>query len=227
MQRGPSKKSLRVCFIEHNPLALGYLLSIVRKDSSIEVAPMEASPVRRDPESSAPIFIVDDCGLPLPLSECLRRLRPHYPNAKYLVLAAALPKEDLLRLLCLKIDGFVSYHDVPRFLLAAIHSMAGGRIWVPREVLREYVQCATEARRKDSPLADSMTARETEITELVKRRFSNKEIADILRIQESTVKFHLSNVYSKLRVGGRQGLVREQRGLNVLLPAFARSPFKA
>ncbi len=52
-----------------------------------------------------------------------------------------------------------------------------------------------------------LTPRESQILELVKRRLSNKEIAGIRRVQESTVKFHLSNIFSKLRVPNRQALI--------------------
>jgi len=44
------------------------------------------------------------------------------------------------------------------------------------------------------------------VIELVKRRLSNKEIGAILNIQESTVKFHLSNIFSKLQVNRRRQL---------------------
>ncbi len=40
----------------------------------------------------------------------------------------------------------------------------------------------------------------------MKRRLSNKEIAEVLNIQESTVKFHLSNIFSKLQVNKRRDL---------------------
>ncbi len=230
MSRSPSKKALTVCFIEHNPLALEYLLSMVRKDPSIEVEAMEGGGVRSRKESPSRLFIIDSGGLPLPLSECLMRLWPEYPDARYLVLSHELARRDLLRLLGFKIDGFLSYREVPRSLLAALHSIAGGNIWVPREVLREYVHGARQARQKNSPFTDRMTAREIQISELIERRFSNKEVADILRIQESTVKFHLSNIYSKLQVGGRHGLIRERQGpvaLQTLLPSFARSAAKS
>jgi DNA-binding NarL/FixJ family response regulator len=41
---------------------------------------------------------------------------------------------------------------------------------------------------------------------LVKCRLSNKEIGEMLNIRESTVKFHLSNIFSKLGVNRRSEL---------------------
>ncbi len=207
MSRGGQNSLLPVCLIEQNPLGLEFLLSLLRKDSSLQVVRTEDLAGRNSKEAVTAIFVIDNCGLPLPLSECLRRLRYHYPGAKVLILDHDLPREDLLRLLWIKIDGFLPYGEVSRSLLTALHSVAGGNIWVSREILREYVQWGRELRRKDGAGLEGMTSRENQIIELVKRRLSNKEIADILRIRESTVKFHLSNVYSKLQVGSRHDLI--------------------
>ena len=48
-----------------------------------------------------------------------------------------------------------------------------------------------------------LTARESEIVELVARGRSNREIAEELFISEKTVSRHLANVYLKLDVGSR------------------------
>jgi DNA-binding CsgD family transcriptional regulator len=44
------------------------------------------------------------------------------------------------------------------------------------------------------------------VLELVRQRLSNKEIARILDVRESTVKYHLSNILAKFRVGNRRAL---------------------
>ncbi|HEV2351336.1 MAG TPA: response regulator transcription factor [Terriglobia bacterium] len=208
MRGGNHKEPLLVCFIEQNPLALEYMTALVQKDPSLRTVSLEILRARGDRDSPSAIFVVDNCGLPLPLSECLRRLRTYFTEAKCVILDRELCKEDMLRLLWIKIDGFLSYGEVPRSFLAAIHSVAVGKVWIPREILREYVQCAHEARLKNSSRFDGMTACESQIFELVKRRLSNKEIADIVRVQESTVKFHLSNIYSKLQISSRHDIIR-------------------
>jgi ATP/maltotriose-dependent transcriptional regulator MalT len=52
-----------------------------------------------------------------------------------------------------------------------------------------------------------MTKRETEIVELIRHRLSNKEIANILNVAEVTVKFHVSNIFSKASVDRRRDLL--------------------
>lgn len=52
-----------------------------------------------------------------------------------------------------------------------------------------------------------LTNREIEISELVTRGLSNKEISNQLFITERTVKAHLMNIYSKLDLHSRAQLI--------------------
>lgn len=207
MLRRAQSAGFPVCLIEPHPLVKLFLLGLLEKDPSIQTLEIPDLKTKNEKGLVAPILVVDNCALPLPLSECMRRLRVHHPEAKYLILGHELGREDLLRLLWIKIDGFLPYAEVARSLLRALHSVAKGNIWFPRDILREFVQLRGELQKKDPSGVERITAREVQIVELVRRRFSNKEIAEILKIRESTVKFHLSNIYSKLQVSSRHDLV--------------------
>ena len=57
----------------------------------------------------------------------------------------------------------------------------------------------------------NLTLREEQILHLTRERLSNKEIAAILNIEISTVKFHLSHIFSKLEVVCRSDLWQSSR----------------
>ena len=59
-----------------------------------------------------------------------------------------------------------------------------------------------------------LTGREKEIFTLLTRNKTTKEIADILRISEKTVRNHISNTMQKLGVKGRAAAVVELIKLN-------------
>jgi LuxR family maltose regulon positive regulatory protein len=65
-------------------------------------------------------------------------------------------------------------------------------------------------------LADPLTGREIEIMKLLIKRLRNKEIADNLAISNETVKSHLTNIYQKLNVKGRQQAVDKLTALGML-----------
>lgn len=52
-------------------------------------------------------------------------------------------------------------------------------------------------------LVEDLTAREAEVLRLVSTGLGNKEIAGRLSISDHTVKFHISSILSKMRVGSR------------------------
>jgi DNA-binding NarL/FixJ family response regulator len=82
-----------------------------------------------------------------------------------------------------------------------------GNLWFPRPIIAEYVRNTNLLLDKRVRRDLSLTARETEVLELMIRRFSNKEIAGALGISERTVKYHVSNVLSKLRAENRRTLL--------------------
>jgi DNA-binding NarL/FixJ family response regulator len=72
-----------------------------------------------------------------------------------------------------------------------------------------------EQREIDAPLR-SLSNRELQVARLVKDGRLNKEIARELWVTESTVKFHLRNIYDKLALNNRAQLAA----------AFARAEFE-
>lgn len=52
-----------------------------------------------------------------------------------------------------------------------------------------------------------MTKREVEVSALITRGLSNKEIANQLFITDRTVKYHITNIYSKLKLKSRAQLI--------------------
>ncbi|MGE5508995.1 MAG: helix-turn-helix domain-containing protein [Chitinophagales bacterium] len=57
------------------------------------------------------------------------------------------------------------------------------------------------------PVLASLTPREREILTLIAQGHSNREIAKLLYVSESTVKNHISSIYKKVSVSGRSRLV--------------------
>jgi two-component system nitrate/nitrite response regulator NarL len=72
--------------------------------------------------------------------------------------------------------------------------------------------------RADAPLTDSLTAREAEVLQWLAKGLANKAIAQRLTISESTVKFHINSIMSKLGAQSRtDAVVRATRlGLVIL-----------
>lgn len=91
-------------------------------------------------------------------------------------------------------------------LVAAIRSVHAGEICFP-PALQHHIA----ARASSKPLSP----REIQTLDLLRRGFSNKDIAQVLEISESTAKFHVKAILTKLHVGDRAEAVAAafERGL--------------
>ena len=116
-----------------------------------------------------------------------------------------------LRVLPLRAWGVVSPDAPPEELAVAIAAVAQGLIVLPRPLTERLLQEPAAVEELSEPL----TARESEVLELLGRGLSNKLIAHELHISEHTVKFHVSSLYAKLGVGNRAEAVSQgaRRGL--------------
>jgi len=201
-------EALPVYVVDQNRLAAHYLLETLGKNPALHAVTLEDLIAQKPSQHTAPVFIIDRDGIDLPLSECLRVLRQRYPNARFVVLDQEQPPEEIVRLLSLGIHGFVAYAQIDEQLAHAVECTAQGELWISSHVLEAYVRhsIASLMTVNASPTGQGVTRRESQVIELVKRRLSNKEIGAILNIQESTVKFHLSNIFSKLQVNRRSEL---------------------
>src|SRR5713226_1033616 len=206
MPRAISRASLQVCSVAQNCLAEAYLEQLLRTDPRIYPLNLkqyaQLSPTRR----RNLIFVIDQCGMEIPLCECLRQLRDHSSGARFLVLDDQKSKEEIVRILIMGAHGYVSHKDAASTLIRAIICVAANQLWVPHEVLPEFLREVSSVLRKDIQPRQTTTPREDEVLELVRRRLSNREIADLLQIRVSTVKYHLSNILSKLHANNRHEL---------------------
>jgi LuxR family maltose regulon positive regulatory protein len=66
------------------------------------------------------------------------------------------------------------------------------------------------------PLGEPLSERELEVLRLIVAGYSNREIADRLFIEVSTVKWHINALYGKLQVESRTKAIARARELNIV-----------
>ncbi|MCI0724616.1 MAG: response regulator transcription factor [Acidobacteria bacterium] len=197
-----------VCLVEDHALAAHHLLEGLEHEQTFcllseEEVLSNAAKLKQTPI----VFVIDNDTLPRPLSECLRGLRVVFPQGKYIVLAKKASEDELLRLLLLGIHGFVNYDEVPKDLGHAISRVFAGGTWVPDVIFQKYIDYSSSLIAAKRSPGRGLTRRENQVLELVRRRLSNKEIAEVLKVSEATVKFHLTHIFSKLQVHDRHTLI--------------------
>jgi DNA-binding NarL/FixJ family response regulator len=133
----------------------------------------------------------------------LARLK--FPMMRPVLVSTPCSDNECLRWLFRGAWGLVTYDRYREELPRAVRQLASGQLWFSAPVVVRWMRI--DAARRSTALEVSLTRRERQIMDLLLRRFSNREIAEILNISERTVKFHVGNVLSKLHVHSRKELV--------------------
>ena len=138
----------------------------------------------------------------------VRRAMATFPQSKLVGLVD--PRGgDIIQLLRLGLSGLVQAStNLEADLASAITTIHRGSIWVPESVLLEYAARVQSLMDRQLAPHTVLSTREAQVLDSVIWGRSNKEIASILAITERTVKFHVSNILSKLGMERRTELVR-------------------
>jgi DNA-binding NarL/FixJ family response regulator len=104
-------------------------------------------------------------------------------------------------------------------IVAEASSLAAARsLRVDADAWLVVPDAADDAVETTDAIAEPLTARETEVLELLAQGLSNKAIAARLSISDQTVKFHVASICAKLGASNRTDAVRRAltRGLTTL-----------
>ena len=127
-----------------------------------------------------------------------------FPDVKVIALTCFVEAELVQRAIQ---SGAISYllKDVrPERLAQAIRDACEGKGIIDAPAAQALVQTNQQTR----PPGDDLTERETEVLQYLAEGKENKEIAQALNISLGTVRFHTSNIYTKLGVSNRTEATR-------------------
>jgi DNA-binding NarL/FixJ family response regulator len=103
-------------------------------------------------------------------------------------------------------SGFLLKDAPPEQLVAAIRTVAAGDALLAPSVTRRLIEGFLRrpaTPNTDAPGLQELTPRELEVLELVAQGLSNSEIAELLTVEETTVKTHVSRLLAKLGLRDR------------------------
>lgn len=195
---------IRVVLVDDHPVVRAGIRALVENEADLRVVG-EAS----DAESAAEVVTAthpDVVLMDLQLGEgpggieVTRRLRALADPPQVLVLTTYDTEADILAAIQAGAAGYLLKDAPPEEIYRAVRGTARG------EVVLGPTISATLVRRTTTRGA-VLTEREVEVTGLLARGLTNKEMAVELFVSEATVKSHLSQIYSKLGVDTRAGAV--------------------
>lgn len=153
-----------------------------------------------------PAVVIMDISMPkLSGLEATRLIKEHNPQISVLVLTVHTEDEYILQILQSGAAGYLIKNVFGDEVIQAIRAVASGDMVLSPTIGQHLIKHA--ARYPTHPVeldyGEKLSTRELEILKLTAQGRSNKEIADTLGINLRTVKGHLTEIFSKLRVSSR------------------------
>jgi DNA-binding NarL/FixJ family response regulator len=204
---------IRIVLADDHELVLEGLRGLLSREPDMEViaAVTDGAALLSLLQRELPDVVVLDLEMPTRDGlSCLEAIRRAGLPVKVIILTAFGDGGTLQSAWEQHADGFALKTDPPRQTVATIRNVASGQIVFPHAV-RQVTQTGAQPGR-----LTRLTERERAVLELLANGMTNAQIAERLVVQESTVKYHLQNIFQKLGVANRteaaQVYFRERQG---------------
>jgi DNA-binding NarL/FixJ family response regulator len=164
-------------------------------------------------QSAQPDVAVLDVSMPRMTGlQAAREIGAYSPDTRVLLLSMHDDERYFFEGLEAGAAGYVLKRAADTDLIDAVRTVAEGRTFLSgsgqKALAREWEEGGGEP-------ADPLTPRELEVVKLIAEAYTNRQIAETLKVSEKTVESHRANVLSKLDMRDRVELVRYaiRRGL--------------
>ncbi|MDO0937179.1 response regulator transcription factor [Streptomyces sp. DG2A-72] len=142
--------------------------------------------------------------------EATRRIRSEHPGTQVVVLTTYADDESLFPALRAGARGYLTKDAGGDEIVRAVRSVLSGDAGLSPSIQRRLLERLSEPAPPAAPAVppDGLTARETEVLELIAEGLSNPEIAKKLHVSTATIKTHVNNIFTKARIKDRAQAVR-------------------
>lgn len=205
-----SGQVISLVLADHHPLTLSGLCQLFEKEPGCVVTAACA-----DTEAAVdavrkhnPAVVVLDIELPLNGAfTVLHEIRRERGPTQVVLLATTLDNHQVLDAIRLGARGVVLKEMSPESLVQCVRRVHAGELCLEKEAVGPALNRLVKAEVAIRQAARGLTPRETEIVRLAIKGVPTKDIAARLAVRQGTVKVHLHNIYDKLQVDGRLGLI--------------------
>ncbi|MDR0673497.1 MAG: response regulator transcription factor [Zoogloeaceae bacterium] len=137
----------------------------------------------------------------------LKLLSERYPDMPVVILSAFDDKPTVRRALNHGAAGFIPKSYSAEALLNALSQVLSGQVFYPPEAMtaemNSNMPLLSSANEKLNPTEFGLTERQGEVLVMMLRGYSNREIANQLKLSEGTVKIHVAAIFKSLGVTSR------------------------
>ncbi|GIV84036.1 MAG: DNA-binding response regulator [Candidatus Roseilinea sp.] len=196
------EKMIRVLIVDDHPMVRSGLKALLSAYDDLELAGEAsngAEAVRMCARLKPDVVLMDLVMPEMDGATATQIIREQNPNVQVVVLTSF--KEDELVQGALRAGaiGYLLKNVSADELASAIRAAHAGRPTLAPEATQALIHATTQP----PAVGSDLTEREREVLALMVQGLSNQDIASRLYVSQSTVKFHVSSILSKLYVSNR------------------------
>jgi two-component system response regulator NreC len=163
-------------------------------------------------EKTGPDVLILDLSMPdLDGISVTRKIKPHFPNLKILILTLHEDEALLKEAIKAGAAGYILKRAAEAELISAIRVILRGDLYIDPSMVRGLFEESRSPQINQKDPTESLTPRETEILRLIVEGYTNRQIGQELIISIRTVEGHRANISDKLGLHSRVELVRYAR----------------
>ncbi len=200
----PSPK-IRIGLLESEPIRVEGMRAILEDKPHIQLVVCDILELLDDPAISIILLGLHNV---VDAFDVMASIKDARPQLRMIVMGPEVNDETIINVIAAGAKGYLEETAQPEAVEQAIEVVQAGSIWAPRRVLSLFVDRALTSpssrvlRRNPS----QFTEREREVLKLLVAARSNREIAEMLGIEERTVKAHVARLMRKVGVDNRIAL---------------------
>jgi DNA-binding NarL/FixJ family response regulator len=160
-------------------------------------------------EKASPDIVLLDIRMPeMDGLEAARRVRDRFPEVGVIMLTAYDDRQFVVEAVRAGARGYVLKARDAEHLIQTVRLVAGGNMVIDPQLVVALAEELSTVKERDRK-AETLTAREIEVLQLLAFGHTNRDIAEKLFISPDTVKTHLEHIFEKLGASDRTAAVAE------------------
>ncbi len=199
--------SIRVLLVDDHQLLTDALAGLMRHTDDIEVVGVCGSLAAvqdaiRSSRTSVDVALMDYLLPDGTGADATRAVKRRWPSARVVMLTSVADDETMLDAVEAGIDGYLTKDRAGRDVVDAVRAAHAGEMLLPHVVAVELAHRVAGGRRQTARPTDvhALTPREIEVLQALVEGRSSRDICADLYIAPNTLRTHVQNLLSKLRV---------------------------
>lgn len=167
-------------------------------------------------KTQQPDVMLVDLGLPAASDGIglITEIKLRHPEVECMALTVFEDKQTIFTAIRSGASGYILKGATPRQLIEALHSLHEGGAPMSPKIARALICQFQESTGPESSL---LTARETDVLQLLDKGLTYQQIAEKLCISHHTVHSHIKQIYEKLQAKGRRDALTKARKKGVMV----------